>query len=105
MAFSEKLMADLKEQWLDAPADRASVKWRRLPAPTDGAIHVVSLIFPTDYLRLPLLEASYKKPVLIIDAAPPGKAIEVAFFFSREAEATVEQKFLRIGQAVGTNQS
>ena len=98
LAFTEKHMTELKAQWLDAPADRASVKWRRLPAPQDGAIHVVSLIFPTDYLRLPLPEASYKKPVLIIEAAPPGKAIEFAFFFSREAEATVEPKFLRVGR-------
>lgn len=34
--------------------------------------------------------ASYKKPVLIIQAAPPGKAIEVGFFSSREADATLE---------------
>jgi hypothetical protein len=98
MAFTEKHMAELRQHSLDVPADRASVKWRRLAAPEDGAIHVVSLIFPTDYFRLPHPQGTYRKPVLIIDAAPPGKAIEFGFFFTREVKATVEPKFLRIGQ-------
>src|SRR5262249_35439214 len=89
--------AEALRQWLDAPADRVSVKWRRSPAPESGAIHVVSLILPTDYLRLAPPESTYKKPVLIIDAASPGKAIEFGFFFTREPEATVEAKFRQIG--------
>jgi len=40
------------------------------------------------------------KPVLIIQAAPPGKAIEVGFFSSREGAATAELKFLPDRKAV-----
>jgi hypothetical protein len=58
---------------------------------------VVSLIFPTDYLRLPAPELVPGKTVLPIEAAPRGKAIEFGFFFSREADASVKPKFLQIG--------
>jgi hypothetical protein len=98
LAFTNESISAHMQQGLDLPRDRAFVEWYRKPSPEDGAVHVVSLIFPTDYLCLPQPEASYKKPVLIVEAARPGKAIEFAFFFSREAEATVEAKFLRIGQ-------
>ena len=96
LAFTEKQMALLKEQELNAPTDRAIVKWRRVPAPVEGAVHVVSVIFPTDYLRLPPPEGT-STLILRFNAAPPGKAVEFSFFFSREAEATLEAKLLRIG--------
>ena len=97
LAFTKEGIAAMKGQGLDVPEDRAFVEWYRNPAPEDGAVHAVSLIFPTDYLRLPAPGASYRKPVLIIDAAPPGKAIEFGFFFSREPQATAMPKFLQIG--------
>ena len=97
LAIPKEGMVAMKQQGLDVP-DRAFVEWYRKPAPEEDAFHVLSLIFPTDYLRLPLPEASYKKPVLFIQAAPPGKSIEVGFFSSREAYATVELKFLQIGK-------
>jgi len=98
LAFTAEGVAARKQQGLDVPDNRAFVEWDRKPAPEDDAVHVVSLIFPTDYLRLPLPEATYGEPFLPISAAPPGNAIEFAFFFSREAEATVEPKFLRVGR-------
>ncbi len=98
LAIPDEGVMAMKQQGLDVPDNRAFVEWYRKPAPEEGANHIVSLIFPTDYLRLPLREPSYKKPVLIIQAAPPGKAIEVGFFSSREADATVELKFLQIGK-------
>src|SRR5689334_19070976 len=97
LAFTKPGIAAMKRQGLDVSDNRAFVEWYREPAPEDGAVHVVSLIFPTDHHRLPAPGAKYRKPVLIIDAAPPGKAIEVGFFFSREPQATVEAKFLQIG--------
>jgi hypothetical protein len=98
LAIPDEGVTAMKQQGLDAPDNRAFVEWYRKPAPEEGANHIVSLIFPTDYLRLPLPEASYKKPVLIIQAAPPGKAIEVGFFSSREADVTLELKFLQTGK-------
>jgi hypothetical protein len=68
-----------------------------MPAPVDGAVHVVSLIFPTDYLRLPSPDLVPGKPIMPVEAAPPGKAIEFGFFFSREADVSVTPKFLQIG--------
>jgi len=97
LAFTDKQMALLKEQGLNAPPDRALVKWLRSPAPVEGAVHVVSVIFPTDHLRLPPPEDT-STLILRVNAAPPGKAIEFSFFFSREAGATLEAKLLRIGK-------
>jgi hypothetical protein len=68
LALSREQLAELKEQWRDAPDDRAFVEWRHELAPVDGFVHVVSLIFPTDYLRQP----PPKKKFEIYDAAPPG---------------------------------
>ncbi len=87
----------MKQQGLDVPGNRAFVEWYRKPAPENGAVHVVSLVFPTDYLRLPPPESTYKKPMLFVDAAPPGKAVEFGFFFSREPQVTAEPKFIQIG--------
>ena len=98
LAFTDKQMALLKEQGLNAPNDRALVKWLRSPAPVEGAIHVVSVIFPTDHLRLPAPEGT-STPILRFNAAPPGKAIEFSFFFSREAEATLKSSFSREAEA------
>ena len=97
VALTNEHVTGLKEQGLDAPDDKASVTWRRVPAPAEGAVHVVSLIFPTDYLRLTLPDLVPGKPVLPVEAAPPGKAIEFGFFFSREADVSAKPKFLQIG--------
>lgn len=95
LAFTKEGTPAMRQQGLDVPKNRAVVEWYRNPAPENGAVHVVSLIFPTDYLRLPPPEG--KKPIFQFAAAPPGKAIEFDFFFSREAEATLEGKLLQIG--------
>src|SRR3954452_6271116 len=79
VALTNEHMKGLREQELDAPDDKASVTWSRVPAPVEDAVHVVSLIFPTDYLRLPAPELVPGKPVLPVEAAPPGKAIEFGF--------------------------
>jgi hypothetical protein len=97
VALTNEHVNGLKEQGLDAPDDKASVTWRRVPAPVEDAVHVVSLIFPTDYLRLPAPELPPGDLVLSIEAAPLRKAIEVGFFFSREADVPVKPKFLQIG--------
>jgi hypothetical protein len=38
-----------------------------------------------------------KKPFLFLNAAPRGRAVEIAFFYSREPATTLEPKFLQFG--------
>jgi hypothetical protein len=60
----------------------------------------VVLIFPTDFLRLDAPTATTKKPLVIFEAAGQGKAVEIAFFYSREPGITLESKFLAIGKPI-----
>jgi hypothetical protein len=85
---------------LPAPNDRVFVRWKRPPAPAQGAHLAVSVCFPTDYLRMPPPKGSAKKPILIFEAAPPRKAVQCGFFFSREGASTLESKFLEIGKPI-----
>jgi hypothetical protein len=39
-----------------------------------------------------------KKPFWLFEPAPPGKAIEIGFFYAREAKETLEPEFLKIGK-------
>lgn len=41
--------------------------------------------------------ATAEKPLVVFEAAPPGKAVEVGFFYSRETADTLENKFFGIG--------
>jgi len=100
VALTDTQFKALAEQGLVQPPDRAFVKWNRKPTPIIGAHHVVTVVFPTDYLKLPKPQGTVKKPLLIFDAAPAGKAVEVGFFYSREEQWTLEAKFSRIGKAV-----
>jgi hypothetical protein len=97
LAFTKEGMAAMKQQGLDVSENRALVEWYRKPAPENGCVHVVSLIFPTDYLRLPAPESTFKEPLLFVDAAPPGKAVEFGVFFSRGPQIRAEPKFIQIG--------
>jgi hypothetical protein len=83
---------------LSETGDRAFVKWNRSIGPTDGAYLALAITFPTDYLHLPAPKGSAKKPLLIFEAAPPGRAAQFGFFFSQEDPKTLEPKFLKIGK-------
>lgn len=92
-------MALFQQQGIAPPDDRAFIKWRRPPAPEAGAHLALVLVFPTDYLRLNLpVWADSRKPLLLFEPAASGKALEVGFFYSREAHETLEPKFLEIGK-------
>jgi hypothetical protein len=81
------------------PDDRAFLKWRRPAAPEGGAHLAVVLVFPTDYLHLddPAWNDN-SKPLLLFEPVAPGKAVEVGFFYSREAKETLEPRFMEIGK-------
>jgi hypothetical protein len=100
VALTEKHFNALPGDGLAQPRDRALVKWKRQPTPDIGAAHVASIIFPTEFLKLPEPQSTPKKPLIIFGAAPPGKAIEIGFFYSREAPATLEPKLLQIGHPI-----
>jgi hypothetical protein len=98
LAFDCKYFASAVHQGLILPEqDRALVKWRRSPTPVAGAVLVVGLVFPTDFLHLGEPTARVKEPFVFLDAAPQGKAVEIAFFYSREPVATLEPKLLEFG--------
>jgi hypothetical protein len=99
LALTERYMTWLREQGLAPPDDRAFVKWRRPPAPESGAHLAVVLVFPTDNLHLddPAWKNS-NKPLLHFEPAPSGKAVELGFFYSREAKETLEPRFMEIGK-------
>jgi hypothetical protein len=97
IAFTERQMALMRAQGLELSNDRALLKWRRAASPEVGAVHVASLIFPAAHLQGDPPRATYKKPVLIIGVAIPGKAVEVGFFFARESMKTLKGKLSAVG--------
>jgi hypothetical protein len=100
VALTEKHFDALPGEGLVQPSDRAIVKWKRQPTPEIGAVQVASIIFPTEFLKLPEPQGTAKKPLIIFRAAPQGKAVEIGFFYSREEPATLEPKLLKIGRPV-----
>jgi hypothetical protein len=101
VAMTEKHFHSLSGDGLTQPPDRALIKWKRAPTPDIGAAHVVSIIFPTEFLKSPNEpQGTPKKPLIIFGAAPPGKAVEIGFFYSREDSATLGPKLLEIGQPI-----
>lgn len=87
----------------DAQPDRALTKVRRPETPGTGAVHVLSLVFPTDALggAKPITKGRPGKPVFWFEAAPEGKALEIGFFYSTETPTTLSKKLERIGTPFG----
>ena len=103
LAITKEYLARRAGRNLPRPQDRALDTWRRAPTPTDGAALAAVLVFPTDLMKLSVpIESSHQKPVLLFEAARPGMAIEVGFFYSREPDLTLEQKFLEIGTPISS---
>ena len=97
LAFTKDYYRRMGEQGLDRPDDRALVTWKRSVSPATDAICVVILVFPTDRLTLGHPGGTRLKPLLILEPAPAGMAVEVGFFYSCEPLETLEAKFLTIG--------
>lgn len=85
--------------------DRALLKWRRPSTPERGAVHALTLAFPTDYLlaRRPATMGTETKPVIALPPAPAGQALEVGLFYSREEPASLEEKLASAGLPLGYN--
>jgi hypothetical protein len=78
------------------PPKREVVVWPKPVVPKTGAVHVASVIFPTDYLTADAPKSTKQKPIFIFEA-PAGRAVEVGFFYSQEGVAALEPKFSSIG--------
>jgi hypothetical protein len=101
VALTDKQFNALEAEGLTQPPDRAMIKWRRAKTPETGAVHIASVIFPTDYLSITEEpRGTHKKPLLIFEAAPPGQAVEFGFFYSYEDEVSMEKRYARIGQSI-----
>jgi hypothetical protein len=97
LAINEEKWKELAARGLPLPDDRAFTKWKRKPTPEAGAVHVASVLFPTDYLRNAAApQGTAKRPLKLFTPAPPGGAVEVSFFYSREASETLEAKFAKL---------
>lgn len=98
VAFESGYAARKRESGIDIPR-RALVRWRRPPTPPRGGVHVASVLFPTDFLRLdfPPLSPKPRRPVFNFKAAPPGQAVEVCVFYSGISMNEAEEPLSKIG--------
>ena len=97
VAITDRHWSTLQKQGLELPPNRQFTEWERKPTPPTGAIHVASIFFSTDFSLVHKERPKLSKPVCYIKPAPPGKAVEIGFFYSLEGPETLEQKFQRIG--------
>lgn len=69
-------------------------RWRRRSAPEVGAVHALSVEFPTDFIfRWKQLEnLKSREKVCTITAAPAGFSVEYRFLLSRELPSSFETK-------------
>lgn len=75
-------------------ADRLMLKWKRRPIPEPGLLRgtlLISLVFPTNLLSTALSDRPGS--ILWIDPAPPGQAVQIDVFLTREARADVAAAF------------
>lgn len=72
------------------------VRWRRPATPESGATHVMSILFPTDFLRSADIPPPSKFK-LALQLAPSGRAVEVMLFYSKDDPAVPEAALRRRG--------
>lgn len=99
VAMTDQFYSSLPAKGLVQPLDRVSVKWTRPETPIVGAVHVASIVFPSDFLvQAKRPEGTYRKPLIIFGDVPPGKAFEFGFFYSREGIDDLRDRFLSVGK-------
>lgn len=82
-------------------AGRDVVRWKRKPTPPDGFLHVASIVFPADYMRLPPARGTPKKPLIIFAASGPGTKVEIGVFYSRIPPPQAAVQLVKEGTVVG----
>ncbi|MFA5766768.1 MAG: hypothetical protein WC919_02510 [Candidatus Paceibacterota bacterium] len=78
-----------------------SLRWLRPITPEKGVVCVVSIIFPTDYLRGNIVKKSLvigpkRKLKFVLPIAKKGYAVQVDIFYTKERLDTLIRKFKKI---------
>jgi hypothetical protein len=106
--FTDKYISILARAGLPTPAPKYFFRWRRPLSPPCGALHVASIIIPTDFLNHnpPPIPARHKKipfPPILFAPAPTGHAVEFLLFYSLRSASSLEKKFQQIGNPLVYN--
>jgi hypothetical protein len=102
--FQESFWHALRTRGLHVPRTPKATIWTRPITPKDGAVHVASVLFPRDLIRVDAPPDNrwlgwWSDPIFYFAPAPAGEAVEVAFFYTKHAEA-IEERLSRIGKPV-----
>lgn len=73
------------------------VRWKRPATPSVGVVQVASILFPTDFLRgrIPPFQPCRKR--IALPLAPPGHAIEIGVFYSRDEPSAAKTNLNKAG--------
>jgi hypothetical protein len=79
-----------EERQLGTPKLPPLARWKRPETPPTGFAQVASIMFPTGFLcgTIPPFKPGQKR--IALPLAPPGHAIEIGIFYSREDPSTVK---------------
>ena len=97
LALDRKHWQHLADLGIAVRNDWAFVRWKKSPTPVSGAVHVMSVTFPSDFQLLNAPRVRENKPVIYLEPAPTGQAIEVGLFYSKEPPASLGAKLEKTG--------
>jgi hypothetical protein len=104
LGFTDRQIALMTKAGLPPPTPKYMFRWRRPPSPPRGALHVVSIIIPTDLLNRNPPPTPSRRPKFLFAPAPVGHALEFLLFYSLEPATSLEERFQRIGMPMVYNQ-
>ena len=102
--FPSSRLDVMRKAGLPAPKNHYFFRWQRSLTPEKGAVHVASIIFPTDLLNKEPPPIQSRKITFLYRPAPIGHALEFAIFYSTEPACSLEERFLRMGAPMIYNQ-
>ena len=104
LGFTDKQIALTTKAGLPPPTPKYMFRWQRPPSPSRGALHVASIIIPTDLLNRNPPPMPSRRPQFLFAPAPSGHALEFLLFYSLEPASALEERFQRIGMPLVYNQ-
>lgn len=97
LGFTSKQIGLMEEARLPLPQRHYLFRWQRPESPRHGAIHVLSLLVPTNMLNRAPPPSPASRPKFLFAPAPEGHALEFGLFYSWESAEVLERKLGRIG--------
>ena len=88
---------NLQSNNLDLPEDRTFARWKRQSTPEKGAILAAFITFPSAFLTQETEIPEFKKPLYLLESAPPGQAVVVRLLFHAESPSELEGQLAQIG--------